>query len=76
MQTARIASSLEARLREAEAATSAAELRAVDADRAAREVTLAPILDFSLNPLCPRADLPRPVGMAEILIRQRTRSRV
>ena len=39
MQTARIASSLEARLREAEAATSAAELRAVDADRAAREVT-------------------------------------
>ena len=40
MQTARIASSLEARLREAEAATSAAELRAVDADRAAREVML------------------------------------
>ena len=40
MQTARIASSLEARLREAEAATSAAELRAVEADRAAREVPL------------------------------------
>ncbi len=38
MQMARIASSLEARLREAEAATSAVELRAVDADRAAREV--------------------------------------
>ena len=38
MQTARIASSLEARLREAEAATSAAELRTVEADRAAREV--------------------------------------
>ena len=38
MQTARIAGGLEARLRAAEAATEAAELRAVDADRAAREV--------------------------------------